>query len=90
MLEERGIVVLPDILTNTGGVIVSYCEWVQNLQSLTREETDVNATLFKVMTRALTDVYHKARDYNISYRLAAYAVAIERLCIAKKKRELYP
>ncbi|HIU83180.1 MAG TPA: hypothetical protein IAC70_04435 [Candidatus Faecicola pullistercoris] len=90
MLEERGIVVLPDILTNTGGVIVSYCEWVQNLQSLTWEETDVNATLFKVMTRALTDVYHKARDYNISYRLAAYAVAIERLCIAKKKRGLYP
>lgn len=90
VLEERGIVVLPDILANAGGVVVSYCEWVQNLQSLTWEESDVNATLFKVMTRALTDVYHKARDYKISYRLAAYAVAIERLCIAKKKRGLYP
>ncbi len=90
VLEERGIVVLPDILANAGGVVVSYCEWVQNLQSLTWEESDVNATLFKVMTRALTDVYHKARDYKISYRLAAYAVAIERLCVAKKKRGLYP
>ena len=90
VLEERGIVVLPDILTNAGGVIVSYGEWVQNLQSLTWDENDVNATLFKVMTRALTDVYHKARDYKISYRLAAYAVAIERLCTAKKKRGIFP
>ncbi len=90
VLEERDIVVLPDILTNAGGVIVSYCEWVQNLQSLTWDENDVNATLFKVMTRALTDVYHKARDYKISYRLAAYAVAIERLCTAKKKRGIFP
>ena len=90
VLEKRGIVVLPDILTNAGGVIVSYCEWVQNLQSLTWDENDVNATLFKVMTRALTDVYHKARDYKISYRLAAYAVAIERLCTAKKKRGIFP
>lgn len=90
ILEQRGIVVLPDILTNAGGVIVSYCEWVQNLQSLTWDENDVNATLFKVMTRALTDVYHKARDYKISYRLAAYAVAIERLCTAKKKRGIFP
>ena len=90
VLEKRDIVVLPDILTNAGGVIVSYCEWVQNLQSLTWDENDVNATLFKVMTRALTDVYHKARDYKISYRLAAYAVAIERLCTAKKKRGIFP
>ena len=90
VLEKCGIVVLPDILTNAGGVIVSYCEWVQNLQSLTWDENDVNATLFKVMTRALTDVYHKARDYKISYRLAAYAVAIERLCTAKKKRGIFP
>ena len=90
VLEQRGIVVLPDILTNAGGVIVSYCEWVQNLQSLTWDENDVNATLFKVLTRALTDVYHTARDYKISYRLAAYAVAIERLCTAKKKRGIFP
>lgn len=90
ILEKRNIVVLPDILTNAGGVVVSYCEWVQNLQSLTWDENDVNQTLYKVMTKALTDVYHKARDYKISYRLAAYAVAIERICTAKNKRGIFP
>ena len=90
VLERRGIYLLPDILTNAGGVVVSYCEWVQNLQSLTWDENEVNALLFKVMTRALGDVYHKARDYNISYRLAAYAVAVERICKAKAKRGIFP
>ncbi|HIY97793.1 MAG TPA: Glu/Leu/Phe/Val dehydrogenase [Firmicutes bacterium] len=90
VLERRGIYLLPDILTNAGGVVVSYCEWVQNLQSLTWDENEVNALLFKVMTRALEDVYHKARDYKISYRLAAYAVAVERICKAKAKRGLFP
>lgn len=90
VLERRGIYLLPDILTNAGGVVVSYCEWVQNLQSLTWDENEVNALLFKVMTRALEDVYHKARDYNISYRLAAYAVAVERICKAKAKRGIFP
>ena len=90
VLERSGIYLLPDILTNAGGVVVSYCEWVQNLQSLTWDENEVNALLFKVMTRALEDVYHKARDYNISYRLAAYAVAVERICKAKAKRGIFP
>lgn len=90
VLERRGIYLLPDILTNAGGVVVSYCEWVQNLQSLTWDENEVNVLLFKVMTRALEDVYHKARDYNISYRLAAYAVAVERICKAKAKRGIFP
>ena len=90
VLERRGIYLLPDILTNAGGVVVSYCEWVQNLQSLTWDENEVNALLFKVMTRALEDVYHKARDYKISYRLAAYAVAVERICKAKAKRGIFP
>lgn len=90
ILERRGIVVLPDILTNAGGVVVSYCEWVQNLQSLTWDENDVNNTLFKVMTNALTDVYHKANEFHFSYRLAAYAVAIERIARAQKLRGMYP
>ena len=90
VLEKRGIYLLPDILTNAGGVVVSYCEWVQNLQSLTWDENEVNALLFKVMTRALEDVYHKARDYKISYRLAAYAVAVECICKAKAKRGIFP
>lgn len=90
ILKERGIVVLPDILANAGGVVVSYCEWVQNLQSLTWDENDINETLSKVMKNALTDVYRKANKYSVSYRHAAYAVAIERLVTAQKLRGLFP
>ena len=90
ILAERNITVLPDILSNAGGVVVSYCEWVQNLQSLTWDENDVNNTLYKVMSRAFDDVYNIAKEHKLSYRLAAYAVAIERICTAKKKRGLFP
>lgn len=90
ILAERRITVLPDILSNAGGVVVSYCEWVQNLQSLTWDESDVNATLYKVMSRAFDDVYGIAQKHGLSYRIAAYAVAINRICSAKKKRGLFP
>lgn len=90
ILEQRGIVVVPDILANAGGVVVSYCEWVQNLQSLTWDENDVNKTLYKVMSKAFESVYDKAQEHKISYRMSAYAVAVERIATAKKKRGLYP
>lgn len=90
ILAKRNIIVLPDILSNAGGVVVSYCEWVQNLQSLTWDENDVNTTLYKVMSRAFDDVYNTAQEKKLSYRLSAYAVAIERICTAKKKRGLFP
>lgn len=90
ILEKRGIYVMPDILANAGGVVVSYCEWVQNLQSLTWDENDVNNTLYKVMTRALTDVYHTCRDHNLSYRLGAYAVALDRLTKNASLRGMFP
>lgn len=90
ILSERNIVVLPDILANAGGVVVSYCEWVQNLQSLTWGIEDINDTLTKVMKNALTDVYHKAMEFDIDYRLAAYAVALDRLTSANSKRGMFP
>lgn len=90
ILNERKIVVLPDILANAGGVVVSYCEWVQNLQSLTWDVNDINDTLAKVMKNALSDVYHKTIKYNIDYRLAAYAVALDRLVVANSKRGMFP
>lgn len=90
ILNERKIVVLPDILANAGGVVVSYCEWVQNLQSLTWDINDINDTLSKVMKNALSDVYHKTIKYNIDYRLAAYAVALDRLVVANSKRGMFP
>lgn len=90
ILNERKIVVLPDILANAGGVVVSYCEWVQNLQSLTWDINDINDTLSKVMKNALSDVYHKTIKYSIDYRLAAYAVALDRLVVANSKRGMFP
>lgn len=90
ILNERKIVVLPDILANAGGVVVSYCEWVQNLQSLTWDINDINDTLSKVMKNALSDVYYKTIKYSIDYRLAAYAVALDRLVVANSKRGMFP
>ena len=90
VLERRGIPVYPDILVNAGGVVVSYFEWVQNLQELTWEITDVNEMLEKVMKRAFGEVTAKAAAFGINYRLAAYAVAVERICTAKKKRGIFP
>lgn len=90
VLEKRGIPVFPDILANAGGVVVSYFEWVQNLQELTWEITDVNEMLEKVMKRAFGEVTAKAAAFGINYRLAAYAVAVERICTAKKKRGIFP
>ena len=90
VLERRGIPVYPDILVNAGGVVVSYFEWVQNLQELTWEITDVNEMLEKVMKRAFDEVTAKAAAFGINYRLAAYAVAVDRICTAKKKRGIFP
>lgn len=90
VLERRGIPVYPDILVNAGGVVVSYFEWVQNLQELTWEITDVNEMLEKVMKRAFGEVTAKAAAFGINYRLAAYAVAVNRICTAKKKRGIFP
>lgn len=90
VLERRGIPVYPDILVNAGGVVVSYFEWVQNLQELTWEITDINEMLEKVMKRAFGEVTAKADAFGINYRLAAYAVAVERICTAKKKRGIFP
>lgn len=90
VLEKRGIPVFPDILANAGGVVVSYFEWVQNLQELTWEEKDVNDTLKRVMIRAFNEVMEKSKNFSVNYRLAAYAVAVERICTAKKKRGIFP
>lgn len=83
VLEERNIVLVPDILANAGGVAVSYFEWVQNLQNYYWDEADVNEKLFKTMTNAINDVIAVAEEYKCSYRLAAYAVALKRITAAR-------
>ncbi|MDD7092018.1 MAG: Glu/Leu/Phe/Val dehydrogenase [Eubacteriales bacterium] len=86
ILENKGIKVIPDILSNSGGVIVSYFEWVQNLQNFYWDEEDVNAKLKRQIVNAFNDVYEAREKYGCSYRIAAYIVALNRLVTARKLR----
>ncbi len=90
ILHRRGVMVLPDILANAGGVTVSYFEWVQDLQELFWEEDEVNRRLEKVMNRAFDDVYNSATKHKVDMRTGAYIAAIERVATATKVRGLWP
>ncbi|MFV0351539.1 MAG: Glu/Leu/Phe/Val family dehydrogenase [Oscillospiraceae bacterium] len=90
VLDSRGIILVPDILANAGGVVVSYFEWVQNIQNLTWEEEQVNNMLHKVMIRSYNEVSDIMRDKKVSYRIAAYILAIQRLTQAKRMRGIFP
>ena len=86
ILNKNGKIVVPDILANAGGVVVSYFEWVQNLQSFKWEEKEVNAKLESIMIKAFDDVWTKSKEKDSSLRLAANMVAIERVAKASKMR----
>ena len=90
ILHDRGIMVLPDILANAGGVTVSYFEWVQDLQENFWEEDEINARLKHKMTRAFRETYEQATRHNVHMRTGAYAVAVNRVAEATKLRGLYP
>ncbi len=90
VLHRNGILVLPDILANAGGVTVSYFEWVQDLQEFFWDEKDVNAKLEKVMVRAFDDVYKTAKKYHVDMRTGAYIQAIDRVAMATKARGIWP
>ncbi|MBT9775631.1 glutamate dehydrogenase [Clostridium sp. MCC353] len=86
ILAEKGVIVCPDILSNAGGVVVSYFEWVQNIQNLTWELDEVNSHLKKIMLNAFNEVYQLSVEKQVSLRMAAYMVAIKRISIAGKLR----
>jgi glutamate dehydrogenase (NAD(P)+) len=90
ILHDRGIMILPDILANAGGVTVSYFEWVQNLQELFWEEQAVNDRLRRIMERSFRDTLDHARRLNVNMRRGAYAVAVGRVAQATKLRGVYP
>jgi glutamate dehydrogenase (NAD(P)+) len=90
ILHDRGIMVLPDILANAGGVTVSYFEWVQNLQELFWEEQAVNDRLRRIMERSFRDTLDHARRLKVNMRRGAYAVAVGRVAEATKLRGVYP
>ena len=86
LLHDRGVVVLPDILVNAGGVVVSYFEWSQNLQEFHWEEERVNQELRKMMSQAFRQVQQKVDSENITYRQAAFEIAVERVARAVELR----
>jgi glutamate dehydrogenase/leucine dehydrogenase len=90
ILLRRGVTVVPDIVTNAGGVIVSYFEWVQDLQSLFWEEEEINQRLEQILTRAFTSSWEASERLSVPLRLGAYAVAVERVAEATRDRGIYP
>jgi glutamate dehydrogenase (NAD(P)+) len=90
VLHKRGIMVIPDILANAGGVTVSYFEWVQDLQELFWDEDDVNRRLERVMVKAFADVHAKAKKHDVDMRTGAYVVGIDRVATAMRARGIWP
>lgn len=90
ILQERKVFLLPDILTNAGGVTVSYFEWVQDIQSFFWKEEDVNQRLEEIMLGAARTVFRVAREEKADMRLAAQIVAVRRIAEAFKIRGIYP
>src|SRR5438477_2846245 len=90
LLHNRGIMVIPDVLANAGGVTVSYFEWVQDLQELFWDEDEVNRRLERVMTNAFGDVHATATKYSVELRTGAYILAIDRVANAMRTRGIWP
>jgi glutamate dehydrogenase (NAD(P)+) len=90
ILQDQGITVVPDILANAGGVIVSYFEWVQDMQCFFWAESEVNRHLERIMVEAFDRVWALARERQVSMRRAAYMLAINEVADAVYTRGVFP
>jgi len=90
ILFKKGVLVVPDILANAGGVTVSYFEWVQDLQAFFWKLDQIRSTLEEMMTDAFNDVMKTKEKYGVDMRTAAYVLAIDRVAYATRKRGIYP
>ena len=90
ILNDKGVVIVPDILSNAGGVVVSYFEWVQNIQSVSWTEEEVNAKLERIMNNSFDAVYNIAQEKKVPMRTGAYLIAVDRVVKAKKARAIWP
>jgi glutamate dehydrogenase (NAD(P)+) len=90
ILEDNGVLILPDVLANAGGVVVSYFEWVQGLQEYFWKEAEVNAKLNDIVSRAFDETWDTAERRNMPMRVAAYGLAVQRVAEATITRGIYP
>ena len=90
ILFDRNILVVPDVICNAGGVTVSYFEWVQDFSSFFWTEDEINLRLDKIMVGALRKIWDTADQHGITLRTATFAVACERILMARQERGLYP
>jgi glutamate dehydrogenase (NAD(P)+) len=90
ILEDRGVLVLPDVLANAGGVVVSYFEWVQGLQEYFWKEAEVNAKLNDIVTKAFEETWATMEERGVGMRTAAYGLAVQRVAEATLTRGIYP
>ncbi len=90
ILEANGVLILPDVLANAGGVVVSYFEWVQGLQEYFWKEAEVNAKLNDIISRAFEETWGTAEQRQLPMRVAAYGLAVQRVAEATVTRGIYP
>lgn len=90
ILHDKGVLVLPDVIANAGGVTVSYFEWVQDFSSFFWSEDEINARLVRIMQEAFAGVWKVAQENKVSLRTATFIVACQRILHAREMRGLYP
>jgi glutamate dehydrogenase (NAD(P)+) len=90
ILHDRGIIVVPDVIANAGGVTVSYFEWVQDFSSFFWSEDEINMRLDRILIGAFKNVVETSEHFRISLRAAAFVVACTRVLQARQERGLYP
>ena len=90
ILESNGVVVIPDVLANAGGVVCSYFEWVQDIQAYFWDVDQINESLGKIMVKSFDEVWSVCKEKKVDMRTAAYMNAVTRVANALKQRGIFP
>jgi glutamate dehydrogenase (NAD(P)+) len=90
ILAERGVIVVPDVIANAGGVTVSYFEWVQDFSSFFWSEEEIDQRMERILTNGFAHIWDLHLEYKETLRVAAYIVACRRVLQARVERGLYP